>query len=192
MGAEAENLPPRRQTCREHLLGSLPLFLSLLPSLHPSLAAPLLNLIETLPNHSSDSSGARQTLPQVLVYLAYSNVPSLCYTGCGSKPANAVTVKNPSTHTEPPQSPNHSKWKPRQNEAGCQELSELAAAVSMVHFNPDPAPGLCYLFLSPLSPQRTFSFFCHARNTRLPVESKQFSQLKVSTIQAAASAAKIS
>lgn len=34
----------RRQTCWEHLLGSLPLFLSLLPSLHASLATSLLNL----------------------------------------------------------------------------------------------------------------------------------------------------
>lgn len=110
--AEAENLPRRRQTCCEHLLGSLPLFLSQLPSLHPSLTAPLLNLslpflssasifpsfllrsasllhfsipasIPALPNHRRDSSRAQQTLPQVLVYLTYSNVPSLYYTGCG-------------------------------------------------------------------------------------------------------------
>lgn len=35
----AENLQPRRQTCWEHLLSSLPLFFSLLPSLHSSLVA---------------------------------------------------------------------------------------------------------------------------------------------------------
>lgn len=51
--AEAENLPPRKQTCWEHLLGSLPLFLSLLPSLRPSRAASLLNL--SLPFLSSAS-----------------------------------------------------------------------------------------------------------------------------------------
>lgn len=45
---------PRRQTCCEHLLGSLPLFPFLLPYLHSSLATSLLNL--SLPFLSSTST----------------------------------------------------------------------------------------------------------------------------------------
>lgn len=51
--AKDEILQRRRQTCWEHLLGSLPPLLSLLPSLHLSLAASLLNL--SLPFLSSVS-----------------------------------------------------------------------------------------------------------------------------------------
>lgn len=51
--AEAENLQRKRQTCWEHLLGSLPLFLPSLPSLHPSLSTSLQNL--SLPFLSSAS-----------------------------------------------------------------------------------------------------------------------------------------
>lgn len=50
----AENPQPRRQTCWEHLLVSLPLFPFLLPSLHSSLATSLLNL--SLPFLSSTST----------------------------------------------------------------------------------------------------------------------------------------
>lgn len=43
----------------------------------------LLPCVPALPNHGHDSSRTQQTLPQVLVYLTYSNVSSLYYTGCG-------------------------------------------------------------------------------------------------------------
>lgn len=115
------------QSCSEHPLGSLPLFLSLLPSLRSSLAASFLNLslpllssastipsphastssppvwlrssvspsvppcIRALPDRRRDSSGARQTLPQVLDYLIYSNVSSLYCTGCGRSDTAGLT-----------------------------------------------------------------------------------------------------
>lgn len=68
----AENPQPRGQTCWEHLLCSLPLFLSSLPSLHFSVATSLLNL--SLPFLSSAS-----TFPPLPSYLhLFSSVsPSL-------------------------------------------------------------------------------------------------------------------
>lgn len=58
----AENSEPRRQACWEHLLGSLPLFLSSLPSIHFPVATSLLNL--SLPFLSSAS-----TFPPLPSYL---------------------------------------------------------------------------------------------------------------------------
>lgn len=121
----AENPQPRRQTCWEHLLVSLPLFPFLLPSLHSSLATSLLNL--SLPFLSSTStfpsphtstpsppfgstppylhpcflasllcpitgSGALPKLPQVLIYLTYSDVSSLYCTVCGKNDTAGLHV----------------------------------------------------------------------------------------------------
>lgn len=89
--AGAENLQRRRQTCWQHL----PLFLSFLPSLHPSLATSLLNL--SLPFLSSASIFPSLLLPALLLHLASSLLS--CFLASRLCPITGMTAVELSKHS---------------------------------------------------------------------------------------------